>query len=119
MAISSTGITHVKSTPTYNGIGVNNWTSANTITPATTFKNSIGETVLELPANEATMKVNGKLILNDENIDERLKRIEDMLHIPHRNVIMEQKYDKLKKLWEEYNETLEAIKTWETIKESK
>ena len=38
-----------------------------------------------------------------------------MLHIPSRNVIMEEKYDKLKQLWKEYNETLEAIKNWETI----
>ena len=41
-----------------------------------------------------------------------------MLHIPQRSVIMEQKYTKLRELWEEYNETLAAIKSWETIKES-
>ena len=87
---------------------------------STKFAASNGKTVLEIPANEQTVKITGKLILNenDEDVGERLKRIEDMLHIPQRSVIMEQKYTKLRELWEEYNETLAAIKTWETIKES-
>ena len=87
---------------------------------STKFAASNGKTVLEIPANEQTVKITGKLILNenDEDVGERLKRIEDMLHIPQRSVIMEQKYTKLRELWEEYNETLAAIKSWETIKES-
>lgn len=78
----------------------------------------IGNSVLEIPA-DGKLNVNGKLVIKGEDIDERLTRIENMLHIPQRDVIMEQKYNKLKKLWKEYNETLAAIKTWETINESK
>jgi hypothetical protein len=98
-----------------------NWTSAigtfssSNITSSTSFKNNNGNSVLEIGES---VKVNGKLEINGEDIGERLARIEDMLHIPRRDVIMEQKYEKLKTLWQEYNETLEAIKTWETIKES-
>lgn len=89
------------------------------ITPNTNFNDINGNTIVRIEPEESVLKVNGKIILNDESIDDRLKRIEDMLHIPSRNVIMEEKYDKLNQLWKEYNETLEAIKTWETIKESK
>lgn len=90
--------------------GSQSWSYANSsINPNTNFND----------INVSVLKVNGKIILNDESIDDRLNRIEDMLHIPSRNVIMEEKYDKLKQLWKEYNETLEAIKNWETIKESK
>lgn len=98
----------------------NGYTYANSsINPTTTFNDSFGNTIVKFEPEESALKVNGNFILNDENIDDRLKRIEYMLHIPSRNVIMEGKYDKLKQLWQEYNETLEAIKTWETIKESK
>jgi len=83
------------------------------------FSASNGKAVIEIPVNQETVKISGKLLLNEEDIDERLKRIEDMLYIPSRNAIMEQKYDKLKQLWAEYNETLSALKNWETLKESK
>ena len=92
--------------------GAPSWSYAN-------FNDSNGNTIVKIEPEESVLKVNGKIILNDESIDDRLNRIEDMLHIPSRNVIMEEKYDKLKQLWKEYNETLEAIKNWETIKESK
>jgi len=65
-----------------------------------------------------TVHIHGELMMNGENIDDRLKRIEKMLHIPSRNIIMEGKYDKLNKLWKEYIATLESHTTWENIKES-
>lgn len=90
--------------------------SSASLKPSATFKDNNGNSVLEIGES---VKVNGKLEINGEDIGERLARIEDMLHIPRRDVIMEQKYETLKTRWQEYNETLEAIKTWETIKESK
>jgi uncharacterized SAM-binding protein YcdF (DUF218 family) len=88
------------------------------ITSTASFKNNNGNSVLEIPSDGDSVILTGKLVINGEDIDERLKRIENMLHIPQRDVIMEQKYEKLKNLWQEYNETVKAIKTWETIKES-
>lgn len=101
-----------------NNIGYNTYAMTGTVATDTGFKTSTGLPVLEIPANQQAVKITGKLLLNDndEDVGERLKRIEDMLHIPQRSVIMEQKYTKLRELWEEYNETLAAIKTWETIK---
>ena len=95
------------------------WAQTSSITTSTRFTNINGTSLLELPSDGNAVKINGELIINEENIDDRLKRIEDLLHIPQRDVIMERKYNKLKQLWQEYTETLEAIKTWETVKESK
>jgi hypothetical protein len=53
------------------------------------------------------------------SLDERLARIEAMLHIPTRNIEMENNHPKLKKLWEEYNEELSKLQTWNNIKNSK
>ena len=60
-----------------------------------------------------------KINWNGEDLNDRLKRIEAMLHIPTRDVTMEEKYKKLKSLWEQYHKALDEYKTWETLKESK
>ena len=67
----------------------------------------------------ATLDIQGRVKINGEWLDDRLERIELMLHIPTRDVIMEEKYSKLKNLWEQYTATLEQYKTWETLKNSK
>lgn len=82
----------------------------------TTITSSTGSCSLSL--DQSSIKCTGNLIVNGEDISERIKRIEERLHIPSRNVILEEKYQKLKDIWIEYTETLNAIKTWETIKES-
>jgi hypothetical protein len=64
------------------------------------------------------LKVSGDLELNGESIDTRLRRIEERLHIPHRNVKLEEQYENLKKIYQEYEDTIAAIKTWEAIKGS-
>lgn len=67
----------------------------------------------------ATLDIQGRVKINGEWLDDRLGRIELMLHIPTRDVIMEEKYSKLKNLWEQYTTALEQYKTWETLKDSK
>lgn len=94
------------------------WAQPSSITTSSHFKNNTGTSILEIPFDGNAVKINGELIVNGENIDDRLKRIEDLLHIPQRDIMIEEKYDKLKQLWQEYTETLKAIKTWEIIKES-
>lgn len=119
-SITQTGITNIKTPMPITFGAVNTYSNiTNNCNTNHKFTSSNNKIVLEIPANEETVKVNGSLILNGTNIDERLQFIEDMLHIPRRNVIMEEKYDKLKQLWSEYNETLAALTNWETLKESK
>ena len=67
----------------------------------------------------ATLDIQGRVKINGEWLDDRLERIESMLHIPTRDIIMEEKYSKLKNLWEQYTTALEQYKTWETLKNSK
>ena len=67
----------------------------------------------------ATLDIQGRVKINGEWLDDRLGRIELMLHIPTRDVIMEEKYSKLKNLWEQYTTELEQYKTWETLKNTK
>ena len=67
----------------------------------------------------ATLDIQGRVKINGEWLDDRLGRIELMLHIPTRDVIMEEKYSKLKNLWEQYTTALEQYKTWKTLKDSK
>lgn len=93
---------------------------ANSITTNTQFTNSKGKPVMEIPNSEdPSVKITGKIEWNGEDLNERLKRIETMLNIPTRDVIMEEKYSKLKKIYNEYNKALAEYKTWETLKESK
>ena len=65
---------------------------------------------------EAIINVTGQLIINGENIQDRLNRIETRLNIPTRDVAMEDKHPKLKKLFAEYMHELEKYKTWDRIK---
>ena len=87
---------------------------------STTFSNSSGKEVMKIPlGDEASVQINGKIKWNGEDLEERLERIESMLHIPTRDVILEEKYQKLKRLWGEYKSALEEYKTWERLKDSK
>jgi len=86
----------------------------------TIFTNSSGKEVMKIPAgDEGTIQITGKIKWNGEDLEKRIERIESLLHIPSRDVIMEEKYAKLKKLWNDYYIALEEYKTWERLKDSK
>jgi hypothetical protein len=86
----------------------------------TKFTNNQGKTILTIPNSDTpSLVVDGSITWNGEDLNTRLKRIEAMLHIPTRDVTMEEKYKKLKELWEQYHKALDEYKTWETLKESK
>ena len=75
---------------------------------------------MKIPAgDEGTIQITGKIKWNGEDLEKRIERIESFLYIPSRDVIMEEKYAKLKKLWNDYYIALEEYKTWERLKDSK
>jgi hypothetical protein len=95
------------------------WTST-----GTNFTSTTGTLIMTVPNGEdvvriedtATLDIKGRVKMNGEFLDERLERIETLLQIPVRDVTMEAKYPKLKKLWEEYNYELSKLKTWDALK---
>jgi hypothetical protein len=71
------------------------------------------EVILE---KDATLTVKGKVVINDRDLEERLDTIEKVLQIPERDVILEKKHPKLKKLYDEYIAALGKYRTFNAIK---
>lgn len=95
--------------------------------PSTNFSSSNQKPILTIPHGEekvildekATLDVKGTVVINGIDLEERLSTIEKVLQIPQRDVTMESKYPKLKKLYEEYMRELDKLRTWDALKESK
>ncbi len=64
----------------------------------------------------ASLEVKGKIIHNGQDLEERLKTIEQVLQIPERDIELEKKHPKLKRLFEEYIKELSKYRMWENIK---
>ena len=104
---------------TSNGTSGISWTN-----PSTQFNNSNGKPIMTVPAGtdeivlakDATLTVKGKVVINDQDLEERLNTIEKVLQIPERDVILEKKHPKLKKLHDEYIKELSKYRMWNVIK---
>ena len=66
--------------------------------------------------NPPELEVKGRMVINGRDLEERLDTIEKVLHIPERDVILEKKHPKLKKLYDEYINELSKYKMWQSIK---
>ena len=104
---------------TTTGTGAANW-----VTPQTQFNGGNGKPVMSLPhgkdevvlEKDATLTVKGKVVINDRDLEERLTTMEKLLQIPERDVILERKHPKLKKLYDDYITALGKYRTFEAIK---
>jgi hypothetical protein len=92
---------------TTNGTGGLNW--ATTSSPYDSVM-SINQT------NPPTIEVKGNMVINGVDLEERLNTIEKVLSIPERDVILEKKHPKLKKLYNDYINALGKYRTFEAIK---
>jgi len=81
----------------------------------TTWANS-NDTVLKVNQSPPELEVKGRVVINGRDLEERLTTIEKVLSIPERDVILEEKHPKLKKLYDEYIKELSKYRMWETIK---
>ena len=66
--------------------------------------------------NPPTIEVKGNMVINGRDLEERLDTIEKVLQIPERDVKLEKKHPKLKKLYDEYIQALGKYRTFEAIK---
>jgi hypothetical protein len=92
---------------TTTGTGTANWVTPNNY-----------DQVLTVNAGKShpTLEVKGNLVINGVDLEERLKTIEQVLTIPERDVKLEKKHPKLKKLYNEYINALSKYRTFEAIK---
>jgi hypothetical protein len=105
----------------YTTTGTN---GVNWVSPSTQFNNSNGKAIMTVPngkdeivlEKDATLTVKGKVVINDRDLEERLDTIEKVLQIPERDVKLEKKHPKLKKLYDEYMNALGKYRTFEAIK---
>ena len=61
------------------------------------------------------LEVRGRMVLNGRDLEERLNTIEKVLQIPERDVTLETKHPRLKKLYDEYITALEEYRTWNRL----
>lgn len=78
--------------------------------------NDNGSPVMHIPNNSSTVEITGSVKINGEDLEERLSRIETVLQIPTRDVIIEAQYPKLRAIFEQYTQELEKYKTWNRLK---
>jgi hypothetical protein len=92
---------------TTTGTGAANWVTSNNY-----------DQVLTVNAGKATptLEVKGNMVINGVDLEERLKNIEKVLQIPERDVKLEKKHPKLKKLYDEYIAALGKYRTFDAIK---
>lgn len=98
---------------------IDNYDYPNTYTTSSTY--TILNTDIQSPQSgllvEGPATFKKEVILsNGQNLEERLKLIEERLNIPTRDVILESRYERLKELAEEYKQELERCRTWEALK---
>jgi len=74
------------------------------------------DTVMSVSQNPPTLDVKGNVVINGLDLEERLKTIETVLHIPERDVKLEKKHPNLKKMYDDYIKALGKYRTWEAIK---
>ena len=84
------------------------WTTGTTTTPY--------DAVLAANQNPASLEVKGRMIINGKDLEERLDTIEKVLQIPERDVKLEKKHPKLKKLYDEYIHALGKYRTFDALK---
>jgi hypothetical protein len=84
----------------------------------TTWSNpvQVGDNILIAKNNPPELEVKGRMVINGRDLEERLDTIEKVLQIPERDVILEKKHPKLKKLYDDYINALGKYRTFESIK---
>jgi hypothetical protein len=92
---------------TTTGTGTTNWA-----TPSSPY-----DTVMKIShTSPHTLEVKGNMVINGVDLEDRLNTIEKVLQIPERDVKLERKHPKLKKLYDEYIQALGKYRTFDAIK---
>lgn len=90
-------------------------TSSNGTSFTNTWANP-ADNVLVAKNNPPELEVKGRVVINGRDLEERLDTIEKVLQIPERDVKLEAKHPKLKKMYDDYINALGKYRTFESIK---
>ena len=103
---------------TVGGVYTTNTTAGKFLTTGSngTSWSNLSDGVVVAKNNPPELEVKGRMVINGRDLEERLNTIERVLTIPERDVILEGKHPKLKKLYNEYIAALGKYRTWESIK---
>jgi len=113
--IGQAGIGQVYTTNTTAGQFLTS-SGSNGITYTTGTATTPYDAVLVANQNPASLEVKGRMVINGRDLEERLDTIEKVLQIPERDVKLEKKHPKLKKMYDEYITALGKYRTFEAIK---
>jgi len=92
-------------------------TGTNTVwTTGTSVANPYDSVMVINQGDPPQLDVKGRMVINGRDLEERLETIEKVLQIPERDVILEKKHPKLKKLYDDYINALGKYRTFEAIK---
>ena len=100
---------------TSNGSNGTSWTT----TTASPYASPYDNVMVVSGGDPASLEVKGRMVINGKDLEERLDTIEKVLQIPERDVKLEKKHPKLKKLYDQYIHELEKYRTWDRIKGDK
>lgn len=91
-------------------------TPQHSFTTLSGFNGISNNAILTVKDSPASLDVRGEMLLNGRNLEERLDVIEKVLNIPERDVKLEEKYPKLKKMYDDYIKELSKARMWESLK---
>lgn len=74
-------------------------------------------TTLKVSNNPSGLEVNGSVVINGKDLEERLDVIEKVLGIPETDPELFKKYPKLKQKYDDYINELAKLRTWEALKD--
>jgi len=109
-------ITTTTAVPAYNGVSIVNGGTVTGGAGGTYTWSNPNDNVMVVKNNPAELEVKGRMVINGVDLEERLSTIEKVLNIPERDVILEKKHPKLKKMYDDYIKALAKYRTWDAIK---
>ncbi len=115
-AVPSLTVGHVPTSGQFLTSAASNGTGYTNVWSTGTTTNPLDAALTITQTNPPNLEVKGKMVLNGRDLEERLDTIEKVLAIPERDVKLEAKHPKLKKLYDEYIAALGKYRTFESIK---
>ena len=108
--------TNVTLPPNSGSLLTSTGSNGTTWTTTTAYQHPTDTVMVVNQGDPPTLEVKGNMVINGRDLEERLETIEKVLNIPERDVTLEAKHPKLKKMYDDYIKELSKYRMWEQIK---